>query len=151
MIRTEKRMRLCTALLIANLVFIWGNSLLPGEISGALSNWLKDILASILPVGSPGGTGGGLLRKLAHFTEFACLGMCLTWRMGMLQKHPGFALLLGAAAACVDETIQRFVPDRGPSIRDVGIDTCGVIVGMTLLLTGHCLLKRKLLNGGNKT
>ena len=150
MIRTEKRLRLCTALLIANLVFIWGNSLLPGEISGALSNWLKDILASILPGGSPGGSGGGLLRKLAHFTEFACLGMCLTWRMGMLQKHTGFALLFGAAAACVDETIQRFVPDRGPSIIDVGIDTCGVITGMTLLLIGHSLLKRKLLNGGNK-
>ena len=150
MIRTERRLRLCTALLIANLVFIWGNSLLPGEISGALSNWLKDLLASILPGGSPGGSGGGLLRKLAHFTEFACLGMCLTWRMGMLQKHSGFALLLGAAAACMDETIQRFVPDRGPSIIDVGIDTCGVIVGMTLLLTGHHFLKRKLSNGGNK-
>ena len=143
MIRTERRLRLCTALLIANLVFIWGNSLLPGEISGALSNWLKDLLASILPGGSPGGSGGGLLRKLAHFTEFACLGMCLTWRMGMLQKHSGFALLLGAAAACVDETIQRFVPDRGPSIIDVGIDTCGVITGMILLLLGHYLITVK--------
>ena len=150
MIRTEKRLRLCTALLIVNLAFIWGNSLLPGEISGALSDWLKDILAAILPGGSPGGSGGGLLRKLAHFTEFACLGMCLTWRMGMLHKHPGYALLLGSGAACVDETIQRFVPDRGPSIIDVGIDTCGVIVGMTLLLIGHHFLKRKLSNGGNK-
>ena len=151
MIRTEKRLRLCTALLICNLIFIWGNSLLPGEISGALSNWLKDILAAILPGGESEPSGGGLLRKLAHFTEFACLGMCLTWRMGMLQKHPGFALLFGAAAACVDETIQRFVPDRGPSIFDVGIDTCGVIVGMTLLLTGHHLMKRKSIFGGNRT
>ena len=148
MIRTEKRLRLCSVLLICNLVFIWGNSLLPGEISGALSNWLKDILAAILPGGDATPSGGGLLRKMAHFTEFACLGMCLTWRMGMLQKHPGFALILGATAACVDETIQRFVPDRGPSILDVGIDTCGVIVGMTVLLTGHHLLKRKQFLGG---
>ena len=148
MIRTEKRLRLCSVLLICNLVFIWGNSLLPGEISGALSNWLKDILAAILPGGEAGPSGGGLLRKMAHFTEFACLGMCLTWRMGMLQKHPGCALILGAAAACVDETIQRFVPDRGPSIIDVGIDTCGVTVGMILLLTGHHLLKRKQFVGG---
>jgi len=151
MIRTERRWRICTALLIANLVFIWGNSLLPGEISGALSDWLKDILASILPGGDSKPSGGGLLRKLAHFTEFAALGMLLTWRMGMLQKHPGFALLFGGLAACVDETLQRFVPDRGPSIRDVGIDTCGVIVGMALLITGHHLLKRKLYNGGNQT
>ena len=151
MIRTEKRWRICTALLIANLVFIWGNSLLPGEISGALSDWLKEIVAGFFPGDGEGAPGGGLLRKLAHFTEFACLGMCLAWRMGMLQKHPGFALLFGAGAACVDETIQRFVPDRGPSIIDVGIDTCGVTVGMTLLLIGHCLLKRKLNFGGNKT
>lgn len=148
MIRTEKRLRLCTALLIVNLAFIWGNSLLPGEISGAFSNWVKELLSAFLP-GGGGASGGGLLRKLAHFTEFACLGMCLTWRMGMLKKHPGFALLLGSAAACVDETIQRFIPDRGPSIFDVGIDTCGVLTGMTLLLVGHYLIKRKKSFGGN--
>ena len=148
MIRTERRWRICTALLIANLIFIWGNSLLPGEISGAFSDWVKEIVARLFPGDGEAAPGGGLLRKIAHFTEFAALGMLLTWRMGMLQKHPGFALCLGASAACVDETIQRFVPDRGPSIRDVGIDTCGVITGMMLLLVGHYLLKRK--NGGKQ-
>ena len=147
MIKTEKRLRICTALLICNLVFIWGNSLLPGEISGALSNWLRGIISALLGSSGEGG-GGGLLRKLAHFTEFACLGMCLTWRMGMLGKTPFRAVLLGVSAACVDETIQRFVPDRGPSIFDVGIDSCGVLTGMTLLLIGHYFVKRK--NGGNE-
>ena len=144
MIRTERRWRLCTALLIANLVFIWGNSLLPGEISGAFSDWVKNIVASLFPGDGSGAPGGGLLRKLAHFTEFTALGMLLTWRMGMLDKHSVRALALGAGAACVDETIQRFVPDRGPSIRDVCIDTCGVITGMTLLLIGHYLIKHKI-------
>ena len=143
MIRTEKRMRLCAALLICNLVFIWGNSLLPGEISGAFSDWVKDIVAALFPGNGEGAPGGGLLRKLAHFTEFAALGMLLTWRMGMLKKATGWAAVLGCAAACVDETIQRFVPDRGPSIRDVCIDTCGVVTGMLLLLFGHYLVKRK--------
>ena len=147
MIKTEKRLRICTALLICNLVFIWGNSLLPGEISGALSNWLKEILSTLMGSSEESG-GGGLLRKLAHFTEFACLGMCLTWRMRMLEKTLSRAVLLGVSAACVDETIQRFVPDRGPSIFDVGIDTCGVLTGMTLLLIGHYFVKRK--NGGNE-
>lgn len=147
MIKTEKRLRICTALLICNLAFIWGNSLLPGEISGALSNWLKGVLSALMG-SSGGGGGGGLLRKIAHFTEFACLGMCLTWRMGMLGKTPFRAVLLGVSAACVDETIQRFVPDRGPSIFDVGIDSCGVLTGMTLLLIGHYFVKRK--NGGNE-
>ena len=142
MISTEKRLRLCSVLLIANLIFIWGNSLLPGEISGAFSNWVKSILAALLGMDGSG-SGGGLLRKIAHFTEFAALGACLTWRMGMLKKHYGRALAFGAAAACVDETIQRFVPDRGPSIRDVCIDTCGVVTGMLFLLFGHYLVKRK--------
>ena len=140
MIRTDKRLRLCTALLIANLCFIWGNSLLPGELSGAFSDWVKNLLAMILPVGPSVPGGGGLLRKIAHFTEFATLGMLLTWRSGMLQKGKLRPLAWGFAAACVDETIQRFVPDRGPSLMDVGIDTCGVITGMLLLLIGHHFL-----------
>jgi len=143
MIRTEKRMRLCWTLLVLNLCFIWGNSLLPGEISGAFSDWVKEILASILPGRVPGTSSGGLLRKIAHFSEFAALGMCLSWLFGMLRKHPGLALVCGTAAACMDETIQRFVPDRGPSLWDVGIDTCGVIVGMAVLLMGHRLMKKK--------
>ena len=142
MIRTEKRLRLCLTLLVLNLCFIWGNSLLPGEISGAFSEWVKEILATILPGDVPGTPGSGLLRKIAHFTEFAALGMCLSWLFGMLRKHPGFALACGTAAACVDETIQRFVPDRGPSLWDVGIDTCGVIVGITVILAGHTYWKK---------
>lgn len=142
MIRTEKRLRLCWTLLILNLCFIWGNSLLPGEISGRISDWVKEMISAILSLEGTGEAGGGLLRKLAHFTEFALLGMCLSWLFGMLEKHPALALFCGAAAACVDETIQRFVPDRGPSLKDVGIDTCGVIVGMGLLLIGHAFIKK---------
>ena len=61
MIRTDKRMRLCAALLICNLAFIWGNSLLPGTVSGAFSDWSGDLLAGRVPGGGTE-TGGGLLR-----------------------------------------------------------------------------------------
>ncbi len=143
MIRTDKRLRLCRWLIAGMLCFIWGNSLLPGEISGAISDWVKNVLAWLLPGDVPGvTTGGGLLRKIAHFSEFAALGACLCWYFGMLGKHKTGALLWGIGAACVDETIQRFVPDRGPSLKDVGIDTCGVAAGMVLLLTGHNLCKK---------
>ena len=132
MIRTKRRWRICTALLICNLVFIWGNSLLPGEISGALSNWLKDILSAFMG-GSGEGGGGGLLRKLAHFTEFACLGLLLQWLRSMLEKKLPGSILWGFGAACIDETIQCFVPDRGPGLLDVAIDTAGVIAGAMIL------------------
>ena len=141
--RTDKRLRACAFLICFLLCFIWGNSLLPGDISGAFSDWVKDILARLLPGDVPGvTTGGGLLRKLAHFSEFAALGMCLTWRRGMLEKKTGMALLWGFGVACVDETIQVFVPDRGPGLRDVAIDTCGVAVGMAILLLAHKIVKK---------
>ena len=143
MIRTDKRIRICTALLVCNLIFIWGNSLLPGDLSGALSDWVKTLLESFFAQGPEESTSGGLLRKLAHFTEFTALGMLLCWRFGMLGKGWKPALVLGIAAACMDETIQMFVPDRGPGIRDVCIDAAGVATGIALLLLGHTYLKKR--------
>lgn len=125
-------MRLCTALLIVNIAFIWGNSLLPGEISGAISDFVKSLLESLFGAGDGQG-GGGLLRKLAHFAEFACLGMLLRWLFGMLQKAFWLPVVAGVAVACVDETIQIFVPNRGPHIKDVGIDTLGLALGIVII------------------
>lgn len=137
MIRTKARLRLCITLLIVNLVFIWGNSLLPGEVSGALSNWLKDALSALFGKQPGASGGGGLLRKLAHFTEFTCLGMCLSWLTRMIRQksfeHLLFPLTAGFSAACIDETIQIFVPLRGPAIKDVGIDTAGVVLGIVII------------------
>ncbi len=145
MIRTKKRMAVCCILTALCLVFIWGNSLLPGEISGAISDEVEHILEMLLPEGEILPEESAFpLRKVAHFTEFTALGLCLTWLFGMLRKGRLPAFLCGAAAACVDETIQIFVPDRGPGLRDVGIDTCGVLTGLFLLSIGyHCLCKRK--------
>ena len=147
MIRTEKRMRLCVVLLSCCLIFIWGNSLLPGEISGAISDFVKNILAAIFEQGKPEPENSGfLLRKLAHFTEFTMLGLCLRWLFGMLGKGMLVPFLWGGLAACVDETIQLFVPERGPSLRDVCIDSSGVLLGVILLTLGHhyCCKKQTL-------
>ena len=147
MIRTEKRLRLCAVLIAVNLCFIWGNSLLPGEISGAISEAVKNVIRwclSFLGLPSGGGGGGGLLRKVAHFTEFACLGGLFTWLFSMLRQPVLLAPGCGFLAACVDETIQIFVPDRGPSVFDVGIDTAGVAVGVTLLLLFHYIKHKQI-------
>ena len=137
MIRTPTRLRLCITLIICNLIFIWGNSLLPGEISGAFSDWVRDLLAPLFGWGEGGSSGGGLLRKIAHFTEFTALGVCFRWLLGMLTTKRGKQLLIPLAAAitvaCIDETIQIFVPDRGPGIKDVAIDTAGAALGIAIL------------------
>ena len=141
--RTDRRLRLCITLLICNLIFIWGNSLLPGEISGAFSDWVKSILAKILPVGPDEDSGGGLLRKVAHFTEFAALGMLLAWLHGMLQKGKARPFFWGVLAAAMDETIQCFVPGRGPAVKDVCIDSAGVLTGIILLWMGYHHFKKR--------
>ena len=141
--RTDKRLKISAWLICGLLCFIWGNSLLPGEISGRISDAVKNLLALLLPGEVPGvTTGGGLLRKIAHFTEFAALGASLAWRFGMLEKRKITALVCGFGTACVDETIQMFVPDRGPGIRDVAIDTCGVAAGIGLLLLGYAIARK---------
>ena len=129
--RTSRRIRLCLVLLVFILMFIWGNSLLPGEVSARLSQWVKNFLSHILPgIPSDPQAGGHLLRKLAHFSEFACLGVLLAW--------------LYVLAACVDETIQSFVAGRGSSLLDVWLDTAGAAVGIICLLTGyHCYQKHQ--------
>ena len=141
--RTDKRLRLCITLLVCNLIFIWGNSLLPGEVSGAFSDWVRSVLSRLFLGGPTSSAGGGLLRKVAHFSEFAALGMCLAWLHGMLQKGKLRPFFWGVLAAALDETIQAFVPDRGPSIRDVCIDSAGVLTGIILLWMGHNYLQKK--------
>ncbi len=143
MIRTDKRMRLCTVLLVLILAFIWGNSLMPGWISQAISNWVQNLLVTSPSDSAGNPVGNGLLRKAAHFSEFTALGMCLGWLFGMLQKTYIWPLGCGVLAACIDETIQAFVPERAARLLDVCIDSSGVLTGVFLLWLCHWLLRKK--------
>ena len=139
MIRKDKHLPLATTLLVLLLIFIWGNSLLPAEISAAISGWVWELLGDFSggELIFDGTMGDGPLRKTAHFIEFASLGMVLLWIMILLRKHPLLALAGGFAAACIDETIQLFVPGRGPAFTDVLLDTSGVLAGVLILTLIH--------------
>lgn len=144
MIRTKTRMRICTALLVLNVLIIWGSSSLPGSVSGAISGWVRDLIANLFGGGAENSDAGhGLLRKVGHFVEFSCLGVGFSWLFSMLKKPVALTLLCGFSVACVDETIQRFIPDRGPSFKDVLLDTAGVAFGLVLILVGCAIYKRK--------
>lgn len=139
----KRNLRICTLLLILNLVFIWGNSMLPAEISQSISDcvmeWLPDVSGE--PVQQE--EESHLIRKLAHFSEFTILGFLLSWSAMLLGKKRWSPFPVGIAAACIDETIQMFVPDRGPGLLDVGIDSCGVLMGMILLNTAYFLMRKR--------
>ena len=147
MIRTKKRMALCAVLLIVMLSFIWGNSLRSGTDSGAMSGSVMAWINTFLHLSESGAdTLHLVIRKIAHFTEFACLGALFAWLFGMLltKRLPGrvLPLLCAFTAAGIDETIQCFIPDRGPSLWDVGLDTCGAAVGIVLLSVGYHIRKK---------
>ena len=132
---------LWTALLAACLALIWGNSMLPSSQSRQISDGLWQHIP-FLPE-FLGEYGPKLIRKAAHFAEFACLGFLLAGSFRAWGRTPVLpAALWGLLSACVDETIQIFVPGRGPGIKDVGIDVLGVCTGIFLLCFGHTLLKR---------
>jgi len=146
--RQKKQLLIVTLLTVLLLIFIWGNSFLPREISSRLSNWLYRVLlgnraAEVTRADS--GLTEGILRKLMHATEFLTLGVLLSFYPQILNKRTlavfGFCLLCGLFAASTDEFIQIF-NDRYPSIRDVGIDFTGFSVG-TLLVWGVSILIRR--------
>ena len=138
----ERQIRICRVLILMNLCFIWGNSLLPAEISQAFSDWVRTMLGAIAPVDGENPIDGGVLRKMAHFTEFAALGFLLKGMAVLIRKKYPVSLPLGMAAACVDEMIQNVVPGRSPGILDVLIDSCGVLTGILLLQTGYYIFKQ---------
>ena len=142
MMGKNTQLRICTVLLILNLAFIWGNSLMPAERSQAFSDWMMSVLGSV-PMEQAPEAGSGVLRKIAHFAEFTTLGFLLAWLFALLRRSIWIALPFGMAAACLDEAIQMFVPGRGPGILDVAIDTCGVLTGILLLRIGYKLITRR--------
>lgn len=134
-------MYLC--LVVLTLAFIWGNSLVPGDVSGEISGGIFEMVAGLFAVF--GDKGQFVLRKLAHFSEFTALGFFLTglWRNLKRRERLAPPLLLGLAAACLDETIQIFSPGRGSSLIDVWIDFGGVCTGFLLSICLRYLLDRR--------
>lgn len=147
----KKKRLLCAALLAVNLAVIWGNSALPGDISGDISGGLLARLVQMFPFLKS--MGEIVLRKLGHFSEFACLGLLLGWMASLLGER-GFhgialPLLAGVLTACMDETIQIFSPGRASSLIDVWIDVSGTAAGILLHQIGKIIIKKHL-QGGNQ-
>ncbi len=77
------------------------------------------------------------VRKLAHVTEYFLLAVCVSFPLYVYRLR-GIALMILAGGfcvlcACLDEYHQSFVAGRGPSKRDVCIDSIGVFIGIILV------------------
>ena len=91
------------------------------------------------------------VRKLAHFSIYTLLGVWLlnetnTFKISTLKRLI-ICLFFGSIYAISDEFHQSFISGRSQEIRDVCIDTCGVLFGCVLvLLIGKIfeLIKRRI-------
>lgn len=76
------------------------------------------------------------IRKFAHFFIYLILGFLLINAISKsgvaLFKAVKLSFAIGCMYAIFDEFHQYFVPGRGPGIRDVFLDSMGVIVGILL-------------------
>ena len=137
--KTVSRMALFAVLWLCLTVFIFSNSLQAADDSNARSlglmaflrrlpffkNFLSDYDLHVL------------IRKLAHFSEFAALGFAAGGffaNFGRLrgEKYVSLTLLLMLSTAVCDEYIQLFT-GRTSSVKDVVIDFAGALAGYLFL------------------
>lgn len=111
---------------------IFYNSLLPLRQSSQLSGWvtaLTQLLAQHLDIRLTGDVEHHI-RKLAHFCEFALLGLLLCHSFSALgvsnRTATGYILFLALLVAVIDEYIQAFSPGRASRVKDVLLDFSGV-------------------------
>ncbi|MBQ7737956.1 MAG: VanZ family protein [Oscillospiraceae bacterium] len=154
-----KRKKLLSLLIALTLVFIWSNSLLSRELSGAISDTIMETMndvAAMLGFREDVFTymmdqdGDGqeeptsfLVRKAAHITEFAVLAVLVWLRLESRGKKRFFtAAALGAAAGAIDEGLQ-LLSCRGSQVQDVLIDCIGVLLGLVLTAGIDALRRRR--------
>ena len=133
--KVKKRLPLIiTAALIA---FIWIQSMLPASVSASES---RGLLAKLLPY-FPFLTHN-LLRKMAHFGEYAVLGASIAVLFRYVKKNRLLAIIMVFSVPFIDETIQIFSDGRGPLITDVWIDIGGIMTGIILAQIILHIIKR---------
>jgi VanZ family protein len=128
-------------ILVIWLGFIFGMSAKNGEESAGISYRIAIKIYKLYGVKSliTFNNFHTLIRKLAHFTEYGILALLIVNFLKSFQmlyveiqaakfKMVGIISILSCAIyAAMDEYHQSFVAGRGPSVRDVVIDTCGAI------------------------
>ena len=125
--------------------FIWHNSMADAPHSSRESIFVLHLIQHYLYM-LPDVTHltNGMLRKLAHLTEYAWLGIALYG--AFLSFHHShkvkLSLILAFLVASADESIQIFSPGRSAEFRDVLIDTTGAGLGILLAAALAAIWKR---------
>lgn len=87
-----------------------------------------------------------IVRKLAHFSLYTLGGILIATFFYTLKSKvvyvKSYSIALGSIYACTDEIHQLYVPGRSGEIRDILIDTVGIIFGVFIVVVIRLLVKR---------
>lgn len=91
-----------------------------------------------------------IVRKFAHFFEYAVLGFLIGCALFLSRRRfsPITAVICSALYSISDEIHQYFVPGRACRIFDVGVDTLGALTGtlilaLIILIVNSTVMRRK--------
>lgn len=138
-----------TCMVVLYTGFIFSNSLTPAVESSKQSGAaLSLILTTVHSLGMNGvWITEHLIRKLAHFAEYALLGMLL-WKCFQSYRLQWKTWILAQAwmtmlIPLTDETLQLFTKGRSGQISDVWLDISGMAAGSLFVIGCWYLLYRK--------
>jgi VanZ family protein len=121
------------------------------RFSGAHSESMLRVVLRLLDLSvSPSALDlvNSILRKVAHVTEYAILGLLIYRSLGnRVQSFSPlrvgtWCILSASVYSLTDELHQAFVPGRHASLVDCGIDTLGAAVAMLLVFASSAFVKR---------
>ena len=136
---------ICSVLIAATLAFIWGNSAVSkaasAEESGKIYGMFEGIFNAIF---GEGVITHNVFRKIAHFSEYAVLGVevyaLISLTLGIKPLVVLSSFQFGLYAAVIDESIQ-ILSERGSLVSDVLLDFCGYAFGAALFLIVFLVVK----------
>ena len=131
-----------TVALIACIAFIFSNSMAVATVSSGASGRVLHLMQAVLRrLGHPALAERltmHIVRKLAHFCEYALEGFLLMLCMRVYSRHPlrhiTVPMLGGVLTALTDETIQLFSDGRSGQVTDVWLDSAGVLAGILVAI-----------------
>lgn len=134
-----------TIIVIAIMAFIFSQSALPADLSSQESGRVVDLIIRLFQGiwSIDRQTMVFIVRKGAHFAEYTILGgflvpavkewMAVDTTPVPVAKERITAWLVGTLYAVTDEIHQFYVPGRSCELRDIGIDSCGVLAGVLVV------------------
>lgn len=130
--------KIISVLILLIIALVFSNSFKNEEASHGISNTVADMIEPILAqvMDTEGLDVNQLIRKAAHLSEFAVLGILVmsllirVWHRYQWNLF-GFGFFLVLLVAVLDEYIQTF-SDRSGKVEDILLDLAGALLGFAL-------------------